>query len=623
MGRPPPLPVNRVRAELRDHPRWHLQEDLDRQPHVAALRREYLFPSFRHAIDFMSDVSGIIDRIDHHPTWSNTYNRLSVELQTWDGDRGVRNTVTDLDIELAKILDERAPHFFEATRPDVGTAPRTAIKPTLGPSSLEVAISGRHPTKIRTVAWSPDGKQIAAAAGHEIRLWTVDGIQTQQLTLQEEANEKPLRVLSLAFSPDGKRLAAGTSEGRVDVFDLSKKPPRCESIGWPQGVSVLALCWAPNQQALVGVGEENYIRLWFQSSAEASWQLLALTRPDRAAVSYRSVLWSVDGSILAGASDGRIDRFVTSPEGFSPRATSCYAPFEVRYGHSHWVTGLACNSSGSQVLSIGIDRTLRIWDAKKGTLGGTAGLLGIQRDLPEIPTSVGYANKERLIAIGSAWGTISLFDAAKGTGLGSLRLEGKFAPSDVGIAVSPCEARAALPGPEQDRVWFIPLAAPPKSETERRPSRVFVSYVKADAEFRDAFLKAVVMLKREKRISVFTDAEVIPGEEFAARIRHEMSQADIFVLLVSADFLASESIWDVELATALKRHELGTARVLPILLRPTPFIGESTLNKLQWLPTGREPVTTWESQDAAWVNIAEGLRSALDIMAFDAPKDKD
>jgi 4a-hydroxytetrahydrobiopterin dehydratase len=68
------------------------------------LTRTYKFPDFIAAMTFMQAAAPTIDAANHHPEWSNVYNRVSVTLRTHDaGDR-----VTELDIKLARVLDAHA-----------------------------------------------------------------------------------------------------------------------------------------------------------------------------------------------------------------------------------------------------------------------------------------------------------------------------------------------------------------------------------------------------------------------------------------------------------------------------------------------------------------------------------
>ena len=67
------------------------------------LHREFQFSDFAHAFGFMATAAVLIEQKNHHPEWSNVYNRVRVDLTTHDA-RGV----THRDVELAEILDKIA-----------------------------------------------------------------------------------------------------------------------------------------------------------------------------------------------------------------------------------------------------------------------------------------------------------------------------------------------------------------------------------------------------------------------------------------------------------------------------------------------------------------------------------
>lgn len=65
------------------------------------LSRTFTFPSFIEAFGFMSQVAIIAEKMNHHPNWSNVYNKVTIELTTHDAG----NTVTKKDRELAAAID--------------------------------------------------------------------------------------------------------------------------------------------------------------------------------------------------------------------------------------------------------------------------------------------------------------------------------------------------------------------------------------------------------------------------------------------------------------------------------------------------------------------------------------
>ncbi|PVY40439.1 4a-hydroxytetrahydrobiopterin dehydratase [Pontibacter virosus] len=66
------------------------------------LTRSFEFKDFRAAMAFMNKVADVAEELNHHPWWSNVYNKVEIELTTHDAG----NTVTDKDLELARRIDE-------------------------------------------------------------------------------------------------------------------------------------------------------------------------------------------------------------------------------------------------------------------------------------------------------------------------------------------------------------------------------------------------------------------------------------------------------------------------------------------------------------------------------------
>ena len=147
---------------------------------------------------------------------------------------------------------------------------------------------------------------------------------------------------------------------------------------------------------------------------------------------------------------------------------------------------------------------------------------------------------------------------------------------------------------------------------------VFFSYAHADEEWRDKPEKHLGSLKRQRRILTWHDRKILPGGEWAPEIGVHLSSADIILLLISSDFISSEYCWSVELKQAIRRHEAGDARVIPIIVRPvnwkkTPFA------RLQALPKDGKPVSTWSNIDEALLNVVEGIQKAVEDLRKKRP----
>ena len=146
------------------------------------------------------------------------------------------------------------------------------------------------------------------------------------------------------------------------------------------------------------------------------------------------------------------------------------------------------------------------------------------------------------------------------------------------------------------------------------PVELFFSYSHKDEKLRDKLEPHLAMLKRDKVIKAWHDRKISAGTEWAQAIDDNLNSAGIILLLISADFLASDYCYDVEMQRAMERHEAGEARVIPIILKPVDWNG-AAFGKLQAFPTNAKAVTLWSNRDQAFTNIAQGIRQAAIEMA--------
>jgi 4a-hydroxytetrahydrobiopterin dehydratase len=89
----PPLTPPKIASALADLPGWALRKD--------ALEKALKFGSFRAALAFMVRVGFEAEAMDHHPDWSNVYNRVKIRLSTHDAG----NKVTSKDVNLARRIE--------------------------------------------------------------------------------------------------------------------------------------------------------------------------------------------------------------------------------------------------------------------------------------------------------------------------------------------------------------------------------------------------------------------------------------------------------------------------------------------------------------------------------------
>jgi len=162
-------------------------------------------------------------------------------------------------------------------------------------------------------------------------------------------------------------------------------------------------------------------------------------------------------------------------------------------------------------------------------------------------------------------------------------------------------------------------------ETPRRqplvPLKLFYSYSHKDERFREQLETHLSLLRRQELIEEWHDRMIGPGDEWETEIDDHLLKADVVLLLVSPDFLASDYCYEKEMASALARHERGEARVMPIILRPVDWHSPpSPLGQLQALPTDGKPVVNFRKRDSAWLDVTNGIRRVVAELLREHPQ---
>lgn len=146
-----------------------------------------------------------------------------------------------------------------------------------------------------------------------------------------------------------------------------------------------------------------------------------------------------------------------------------------------------------------------------------------------------------------------------------------------------------------------------------RQLRAFISYSHVDEHALERLTKHLAMLRRDKVISEWFDQKIGAGGDIDATISQRLEQCDLFIALVSVDFLDSHYCYEREMERALELHEKGSLRVVPVIVGPCDW-QSSPLGKLKALPKDGKPVSDWTNKDTAWLDVVKQLRNlATDV----------
>jgi WD40 repeat protein len=230
------------------------------------------------------------------------------------------------------------------------------------------------PVKVWSVAFSPDGKLLATGGGKSfLRLWdTATGdelavLQPARVRGQDGVIEGGSAFSKLAFSPDGKTLAA-TSGGNVELWEVRTMPR--PTVIEAKKHRTFALAFSPDGKMLASGGEateeakpRGEVRLWDPATRKEGETLRGY------AGAIRCLTVSPDGTLLAGAGGNRLETKEGREVKLWDLATG--KALATLQGHKQGVLALAFSPGGKVLASAGLDQVVKLWSAPDGKLLAT------------------------------------------------------------------------------------------------------------------------------------------------------------------------------------------------------------------------------------------------------------
>lgn len=144
------------------------------------------------------------------------------------------------------------------------------------------------------------------------------------------------------------------------------------------------------------------------------------------------------------------------------------------------------------------------------------------------------------------------------------------------------------------------------------------SYSHADEAFLNELQRHLSPLKRLGKITTWHDRRIVPGQEFERQIDRYFSEADIILLLISSDFIASDYCYQIEMKNALERHDCREAVVIPVILRECAW-HQLPFGKITAATIDGKPIDKFASRDDGYVQVADAVSRAIDNMEAAKP----
>ena len=142
------------------------------------------------------------------------------------------------------------------------------------------------------------------------------------------------------------------------------------------------------------------------------------------------------------------------------------------------------------------------------------------------------------------------------------------------------------------------------------PVKLFYSYCHKDSGFRDT-MEDTLNLLEDSGLKQWSDGCILPGQDISDKIKQNMEGADIFVFLISRNFLASEEC-KKEWRYARELSKNRKTRMVPIIVRQCAWKDFENMRELMALPQDGKPVTQFNDEDVAWQQIYEGIKGVID-----------
>jgi WD40 repeat protein len=238
--------------------------------------------------------------------------------------------------------------------------------------------------------FSPDGRLLAVAGGQPSAKGDLRLFQTSDWKLRAAFRDHQDVVFSVAFDPAGKRLASASFDKTVRIWSLASLKPERELTGHSD--TVYSVGFSPDGKWLVSASKDRSLRV----VDTATWK-------------SRLTLSGMDQDVLTVAVSPDSKQIVSS--GYEP-ALHWWSPqtgqrTALRGGHGNAVNEICFSKDGRWVASASNDQTVRLWNGKTGAL---------ERTLPNtsIVYAVAFRPDGKLLASGTFDGRVSLWDPATG-----------------------------------------------------------------------------------------------------------------------------------------------------------------------------------------------------------------
>lgn len=137
--------------------------------------------------------------------------------------------------------------------------------------------------------------------------------------------------------------------------------------------------------------------------------------------------------------------------------------------------------------------------------------------------------------------------------------------------------------------------------------KAFISYSHNDSAMLDMLHKHLTQLQRDGLIKTWEDRKIQAGGALDNQISNALSTSNIFLALLSPDYIASHYCYEKEFERALQMQEKDSLIIVPIILEPCDWLS-TPFSKFKALPKDGKAISTWENKNTAFLDVTQNLR---------------
>lgn len=137
--------------------------------------------------------------------------------------------------------------------------------------------------------------------------------------------------------------------------------------------------------------------------------------------------------------------------------------------------------------------------------------------------------------------------------------------------------------------------------------RAFISYSHQDEDLKNRLVVHLSQMQRDGLIDAWHDRKILAGGKLADEINIELDRFDLFLPLVSPDFIHSRYCYNIEMNRAIERSSDSGVYIVPIILEPSDW-HSTPLGQFNALPRDGKPISEWTNKNTALHEVVKSLR---------------